>query len=224
MRSSPAKPSLLAVTMQLEIVRTLTPALSHPMGEGELSSAFEALDGDSQISCTTFSVGKGEALRPLPPRCRDGVDSPYLPASVFHAPGGADTAQARDVPVRDRPCPREWGDRPEPSYVFALGGWLFVIVAWLGCMKPFLALGLTCSVDPPRTPNRSAVKPLGRGTQALPYSGSADILEDGAREKLFPSPARCFGFSAPPYSTRLPGVSQDAVGFRRSGQSTIFLA
>ena len=32
-------------------------------------------------------VGKGEALAPLPPRCRDRVHSLYLPACGFPAPG-----------------------------------------------------------------------------------------------------------------------------------------
>ncbi len=32
-------------------------------------------------------VGKGVALPPPPPRCRDGVHSPYLPACRFPAPG-----------------------------------------------------------------------------------------------------------------------------------------
>ncbi len=30
-----------------------------------------------------------EWLSPPPPRCRDGVNSPYLPVSVFLTPGGA---------------------------------------------------------------------------------------------------------------------------------------
>ena len=41
--------------------------------------------------------------------------------------------------VRDRPSPKEWGDRPDPSCDFSLGGRLFVIVARPGCVKPFLA-------------------------------------------------------------------------------------
>ena len=45
------------------------------------------IEWPAELSTSARLVGKGVALRPLPPRCRDGVDSPYLPACVFHAPG-----------------------------------------------------------------------------------------------------------------------------------------
>src|SRR5206468_736325 len=58
-------------------------------------------------------VGKGEALRPLPPRCRDGVNSPYLPACVFLAPG--DPCGSAPADVRSdfgQSEPRPWGVSP----------------------------------------------------------------------------------------------------------------
>src|SRR6266542_5649164 len=38
-------------------------------------------------SCSRLLVGKGVALPPLPPRCRDRVHSLYLPACRFPTPG-----------------------------------------------------------------------------------------------------------------------------------------
>jgi len=47
-------------------------------------------------------VGKGVGLRPPPPRCRNGVDSPYLPACPFRAPGDPAEIAPEGEPLRSR--------------------------------------------------------------------------------------------------------------------------
>jgi len=39
--------------------------------------------------------------RPAPPRCRGGVNSPHLPACVFHAPGDPIEIALEEEPIRD---------------------------------------------------------------------------------------------------------------------------
>jgi len=51
--------------------------LRFPIGQLSLQRDFELIQ-----------EGKGEGINPLPPRCRNGVNSPYLPACGFPALGG----------------------------------------------------------------------------------------------------------------------------------------
>ena len=54
------------------------------------------------VHSSTHAVGKGVALPPLPPRCRNGVNSPYFPVCVFHASGDP---RQRSKPGSKAPLP-----------------------------------------------------------------------------------------------------------------------
>lgn len=59
----------------------------HQECRGYVQRVWEKLQEEHGLKIKYSTVGKGEAMRPPPPRCRDRVDSLYFPACGLPAPG-----------------------------------------------------------------------------------------------------------------------------------------
>ena len=152
-------------------------------------------------------VGKGQA-GPAPPRCRDGVNSPHLPACGFHAPGDPIEIAPDGEPISDRWSDLEWRsekspvlNQPRPAFeTFLSQGW--------GCPKTKDQAGHLAALANP------ANSPVTDTASNAPYGFAFHSHTAGTTTALLPShepvePETDFTRSS-------PRSSLSAVPYRRS--------